>query len=111
MQLGVSLFAVAVTLERREGFRSLIARVRELLSQNVAAAMYSAAIQGKVGAQTYYLKHCPPPDWPAASAAAAEGSPDELTDDELIARFRAEAPALLDLLSREDAPPGGAAQP
>lgn len=94
-KLGLSLVTVAEHIERHERFRSLLARVNALLSQNVAAALYRSAMEGKVSAQTFYVKYWPPPSWPEHEDDPHLPSLNEITDDELIAQFRKEAPALL----------------
>jgi len=101
-QMGLSLVTVAECIESNEEFRKLLARVKELLSQNVAAALYRSAMEGKVMAQTFYVKHWPPPRSPENANDPLSATLNELTDDELIAEFRQEAPALLARLAAED---------
>jgi len=110
-QLGLSLVTVADVIDRDESFRTLLARVNELLSQNVAAALYRSAMEGSVSAQTFYLKNRPPPEWPEQADHPLSQPMNELTDDELIAQFRQEAPALLAHLAAEDSQPAGAQAP
>ncbi|WP_139228266.1 hypothetical protein [Planctomicrobium piriforme] len=93
-KVGISLAAIAAVMETDERFRNLVDRVRELLSQNVAAALYCAAMKGNVSAQTFYLKNRPPPDW-FETADADALTPEELTDDELLAQFQKLAAELL----------------
>ena len=45
-------------------FQSRLTRSQQTLSQNVAAALYRSAMEGSVAAQTFYLRHLPPPEWP-----------------------------------------------
>lgn len=108
-QLGLHPMSVAWTTEEDERFRSLLHRVNELLSQNVAAALYRSAMEGSVPAQTFYLKNRPPPDWSAdtTDAETVPDSQDELTDDELLAQFRQEALALLDQIEQDVEPSAG----
>ncbi|WP_437185714.1 hypothetical protein SH668x_002829 [Planctomicrobium sp. SH668] len=100
-QLGLSLVTVAQSLEANSQFRGLWERVNELLSQNVAAALYRSAMEGSVSAQTFYLKNKPPPEWPSESHSPTTLA-DEITDDELIEQFRKEAPLLLAQLATQD---------
>jgi hypothetical protein len=100
-QLGISLPRLAASLEEDDLFCRRLERVKELLSQNVAAALYRCAMEGSVAAQTFYLKNRPPPEWPNAAQSLPHGL-EELNDDELIAQFREEAPALLARLAETD---------
>ncbi|WP_437229944.1 hypothetical protein SH661x_001702 [Planctomicrobium sp. SH661] len=102
-ELNISLVTVAELIEQDEEFRKLLARVNELLSQNVAAALYRSAMEGKVTAQTFYVKNWPPPDWSRAEDDPLSRQLNDLTDDELIAQFKKEAPALLADLAAVDA--------
>ncbi|WP_437193764.1 hypothetical protein [Planctomicrobium sp. SH527] len=104
LQLGFGLQVVATTIEQDQSFQSLLARVNELLSQNVAAALYRSAMEGSVSAQTFYLKNRPPPEWPALNNNDSPTAIEELTDDELIVQFRKTAPALLAQLAPGDYP-------
>ena len=68
------------------------------LSQNVAAALYQAAMKGSVPAQALWLKHVPPPEWVRVAGGTEDdvvaGDDDgsqrrgrdyaELSDDELV---------------------------
>ena len=100
-QLNIPLSDVIWTIEHDPHFESMIDRVQELLSQNVAAALYRSAMEGSATAQQYYLKNRPPSNW-VVTPNADGGSQDELTDDELIESFRTEALALLDELKAKD---------
>jgi uncharacterized protein (DUF885 family) len=85
-KVGVSITAVLVTMDQSAAFRKRMDRVPDLLSQNVAASLYQAAMKGSVTAQTFYLKNLPPPEWDAG--ATEEESPelkefDNLTVDQL----------------------------
>ena len=50
-------------MDQSLAFRKRMDRVPDLLSQNVAASLYQAAMKGSVTAQTFYLKNLPPPEW------------------------------------------------
>ena len=50
-------------MDESAAFRKRMDRVPDLLSQNVAASLYQAAMKGSVTAQTFYLKNLPPPEW------------------------------------------------
>lgn len=87
--LGLSVTAVLITLETDATFRAQQQQIDQLLSQNVAAALYQAAMKGNVPAQTFLLKNRPPSGW--------QGNDDEnqssddlerLTDDQLAALLR-----------------------
>lgn len=52
-------------MDQTAAFRKRMDRVPDLLSQNVAASLYQAAMKGSVTAQTFYLKNLPPPEWDA----------------------------------------------
>lgn len=104
--LGLTLTQVAVSIEADERFRVLLDRVHELLSQNVAAALYRSAMEGSVSAQTFYLKNVPPPDWPVEDKHDDLTDLD-LTDEELAAQFRTEAPQLLAFLTKHFAETSG----
>jgi hypothetical protein len=106
LQLKIALPVVSATLEHDLAFQKLFQRVNELLSQNVAAALYRSAMEGSVSAQTFYLKNRPPPEWPGLLNVSAPEAED-LTDDELVASFRQEATALLAQLETLDCPPSG----
>lgn len=108
-QLNLSLVRVAEFIEQHADFRQLLARVNELLSQNVAAALYRSAMEGSVSAQTFYLKNRPPPEWPEQADDPLSKPLNELTDDELIAQFCQEAPAVLARLTAENPSPAGIA--
>ncbi|MFO1005118.1 MAG: hypothetical protein U0929_04095 [Planctomycetaceae bacterium] len=55
-------------MDQSAAFRKRMDRVPDLLSQNVAASLYQAAMKGSVTAQTFYLKNLPPPEWDAGTA-------------------------------------------
>ena len=93
-QIGARPAAFFRTRSQDERFRAKLRDVQALLSQNVAAALYKAAIEGSVSAQSLWLKCCPPPDWqpePAAMTGPAtfDEAFDQLTDADLIELARA----------------------
>lgn len=106
IQLGLPLIAVARTIERDDGFQSLLDRLNELLSQNVAAALYRSAMEGSVSAQQFYLKNRPPPEWPQLTPDSSPAV-DELTDDELVAQVRENEALLSALFPTPSARPQG----
>jgi len=101
-QMGIPLPLVASTLEADEGFRQLFDRVHELLSQNVAAALYRSAMEGRVSAQTFYLKNKPPPEWPHDDGLSDSNTPSEMTDDELLDQYRQNQSLLRSFLAGGD---------
>jgi len=65
--------------------------IEEVLSQNVAAALYKSAIKGTAAAQTFYLKQQPPPGWdrgPHRQPLHGDNF-EECTDAELVELARA----------------------
>ena len=83
------------TLERDAAFAAELQKVWDTLSFNVVAALYQAAIKGNGPAQQFWLKLRPAPQW--AVDLAERTSPDDLenlTNEELLARLRQEAPDL-----------------
>ncbi len=102
-QLGILLADVIWTMEHDSGFQSMMNRVQELLSQNVAAALYRSAMEGSVSAQQNYLKAYPPPGCGATTDGSENDPEHELTDEELIAYLKQEATAFLAELNQDDA--------
>ncbi len=94
LRLNVSFDRLYRTLEADPEFRRRWDELLEMLSQNVAAALYQTALKGNVTAQTFFLRSLPPRDWTAVSSAA---SPDDdlsqLSDEELERRIRALEPS------------------
>ncbi len=73
-------------MDQSATFRKRMDRVPDLLSQNVAASLYQAAMKGSVTAQTFYLKNLPPPEWDVEDDEAASpesGEFENLTVDQL----------------------------
>ncbi len=88
-QLGIAPQEFLTWLDDPE-FRRRIAQSQDILSQNVAAALYRSAMEGSVSAQTFYLRHLPPPEWSLVASAQKAGEPlNQLSDDELIDFCRA----------------------
>lgn len=93
-KVGVSITAVLVTMDQSTAFRKRMDRVPDLLSQNVAASLYQAAMKGSVTAQTFYLKNLPPPEWDNDTDNVADPSSLEFKDmslDQLRELNKAEA--------------------
>lgn len=102
-QLDILLSNVIWTIEHDPQFAAMIEQVHELLSQNVAAALYRSAMEGSASAQQFYLKNRPPAQWSPA-VETEELSPSDMSYDELIDRFQTETLALLDELAKENPP-------
>ncbi|WP_417848903.1 hypothetical protein [Thalassoglobus sp.] len=94
-QLGILLADVIWTMEHDSGFQSMMNRVQELLSQNVAAALYRSAMEGSVTAQQNYLKAYPPPGCSATIEGSGKDPEPEMTDEELTEYLKQEATAFL----------------
>ncbi|QDU41085.1 hypothetical protein Mal4_54500 [Maioricimonas rarisocia] len=112
LQLELPVGNVLRTMEQQPEFRERLRQVRELLSQNVAAALYRAAMEGSVSAQSFYLKNQPPPEWPQPDEADSDID-DAMSNDELLDRCRAAGlavpPEVETLLRRPDRAPAPAA--
>jgi hypothetical protein len=93
-RLGLSLDALAAHWAEDEAFRQRVGHTRESLSQNVAAALYRTAMEGSVSAQTFYLKHLPPPEWPQPNAGGEGDEFDRMSDEELLEFCRTHGIAL-----------------
>lgn len=75
------------TLAEDTPFRGEVERLRDLLSQNVVAALYQSAMKGSVPAQTFWLRNHPPLDWKDAEDSADPETDSEfarLSDDEFL---------------------------
>ncbi len=85
VQLNLSVTVVLNCITTDETFRDRLDQIHNVLSQNVAAALYRSAMEGSVSAQTFFLKNCPPPEWPGdeAQRLTIDDGLDELSDDEL----------------------------
>lgn len=87
-QLGLPLSLYLRTYESDPEFRSASDAIPQILHRNVAAALYRAALEGNVSAQTAWLRMWRPLGWdpPAASERPdPRGAAllDDLSDDEL----------------------------
>ncbi|REJ76527.1 MAG: hypothetical protein DWQ34_12665 [Planctomycetota bacterium] len=109
--LGVSLTSVLITREEDESFRSQIEQVESALRENVLAAVYRSAMEGKVTAQTLYLRFLASSgDAEAQGAGAEDADYAEMTDEELWQRIQALSSDLADEFSRVRAEDAGAAE-
>ncbi len=92
MQLNLPVMSVLNQITTDETFRSRLDQIHNVLSQNVAAALYRSAMEGSVSAQTFFLKNCPPPEWPGnePEAAGCGDGLDELSDEEIAKLLREE---------------------
>lgn len=94
-QLDILLADVIWTMEHEAGFQSMVIRVQEMLSQNVAAALYRSAMEGSVSAQQNYLKAYPPPSCGATPDDIDAFSDAEISHEEIVTQLRSEAEAFL----------------
>lgn len=99
-QLHLSVLQIADALRSNTDFAERWRATQDLLSQNVVSALYRAAMDGNVSAQTFYLKSRPPPDWQTAAHPLSQ-SPDEMMNDDFLAQFQREAPLLLAQLASQ----------
>ena len=100
-QLDILLANVIWTIEHDQHFAAMVEQVQELLSQNVAAALYRSAMEGSSSAQQFYLKNRPPAQW-SPPVESEDPALNDMNYDELIDRFQTETLALLDELAKED---------
>jgi hypothetical protein len=96
------------TYESDPEFRSASDAIPPILHRNVAAALYRAALEGNVSAQTAWLRMWRPVGWdpPAANERPDPRGPallDDLSDDELRQLAR-----VLDVPLPAEPPPGPA---
>jgi|GEM_PF-5841035 len=84
-KLGIAVEALLRTFQRDPTFQARRDQIEQLLSQNVAAALYRAAMEGNVSAQTYWLKSNPPQHWREDRNELPEKFQDleKLSDDDL----------------------------
>ena len=94
-QLDILLEDVIWTMEHEPAFQSMVIRVQEMLSQNVAAALYRSAMEGSVSAQQNYLKAYPPSGCLPTADDPDAFSEIELSHEEIITQLRSEAEAFL----------------
>lgn len=85
LQLNLPVTLVLNHINTDAGFRDRLDQIHDVLSQNVAAALYRSAMEGSVSAQTFFLKNCPPPEWPVAGATGPtpQDGLDDMSDEEL----------------------------
>jgi hypothetical protein len=89
-QLDIPLADFVATWTTDDDFRDSVRRAQDARSQNVAAALYRSAMEGSVTAQTFYLRHLPPPEWHDPNPHNDDDTDEsQLTDDEIIERCRA----------------------
>jgi len=93
-QLGRSIADFFHATQNDPEFRRRVQRVHHALGQNVAAALYKAAMEGSVTAQTFWLRHSPPPGWTGDTSDMTADELEKLSDDELIDLARAHGVAL-----------------
>lgn len=86
-KLFLSMSDVAETLNQDDEFRRLWQEIDQSLSQNVVSALYQSAMKGSVTAQTFWLKHHPPPGWCGHSDKQDTNEKqnfEDLSDEELL---------------------------
>lgn len=85
LQLNLPVTVVPNHINTNANFRDRLDQIHDVLSQNVAAALYRSAMEGSVSAQTFFLKNCPPPEWPAVGSPGPTPNDglDDLSDEEL----------------------------
>ena len=110
-QLGLSIADFFHTTQRDREFRRRAETVHHLLGQNVSSALYKAAMEGNVTAQTFWLRHSPPPGWTGENAKMTTDDLDRLTDDELIELARAHGVDLPPEIATEAGTIGGEETP
>jgi len=87
-QLNISLASIAATVAECPAFLDRIRGAGDVLSQNVAAALYRAAMQGNVTAQKFFLQHRPPPEWHGDTHSQTPAQ-ESLSPHELAAEYLA----------------------
>lgn len=107
MQLGIPLTAILDQLKIDAPFRERFETVQNLLSHNVAAALYRSAMEGSVSAQTFFLKSRPPQEWLSPEGEGSIASTTPPTDDGLEELTVEE---LLELMREEEIPPPSSAR-
>lgn len=81
LKIGVDYAAFSKTRRVNLGFRSRLSQSATVLGENVAAAVYREAMEGKMPAAALILKTLPPPAWvDAAAAVSRPQDADELDD-------------------------------
>jgi hypothetical protein len=88
-EMGVALAGFLRTVAEDRGFHERIRQAGCVLSQNVAARLYRAAMEGDVSAQKSYLQMNPPPEWRDEGAADDAALLEGMTPHELAEQYRA----------------------
>ncbi len=73
-KLGADPQGFCRTTERDEAFRTRLRHVRELMTLNVVATVYRAALEGAPAAQALWLRTFSPPDWTASTSISSNAS-------------------------------------
>lgn len=91
--LGVPVSAFLHSLADDPAFREALADVNEILTRNVVAALYQAAMKGSIPAQTLWLRNTRPREWSEQHEDGRNQSISldelELTDEQVLALARA----------------------
>ena len=99
--LRISLTSVLLTREQDKSFRAQIELAESALRDNVLAAVYRSAMEGKVTAQTFYLRFLASSvDAEAGGESIPNPDYDDMTDEELWERIQALSSDLADELAR-----------
>ncbi len=106
-QIGRSLAEFFRTAEEHDGFRQRLDTVEISLAQNIAAALYKAAMEGSVTAQTFWLRNNPPPGWNPGDQKVTNDDLEKLSLAELIALAEAHGVAVPPEIEPRTEPPGG----
>jgi hypothetical protein len=110
-KLGLSLADFFHTTQRDPQFRRRVEMTHHALGQNVASALYRAAMKGNVAAQTFWLRFSPPPGWTGKDANMTTDDLDRMTDDELLELARAHGVDLPPEIEAEARTTGGEEAP
>ena len=78
--LGLDVWQVCQAVDCDPAFRSALRQVRDLLTQNVAAAVYRAAMEGTPAAQALWLRTFAPADWADPLPSVSVSDPSELSE-------------------------------
>ena len=83
-EMGVPVWSALRAIESEAELAQRVREVNGLRSQDVAAALYQAAMKGSVTAQTFWLRSSPPAEWQGdAEPPIGDEMCDGLTDEEL----------------------------
>ncbi len=106
-QIGRPLAAFFHTAEQDDAFRQRLETVETSLAQNIATALYKAAMEGNVTAQTFWLRNNPPPGWNQGDSKVTNDDLEKLSLAELIALAEAHGVAVpLEVEPRTESPGG-----